>query len=52
MLAYFGLLLRALGEQHLYRQHRHRSGGEMLSSRAAIRSLTRPFRRSAAVRVS
>ena len=37
MLTDLGLLLRALGEQRLYRQ------AETLSSRAAIRSLTRPF---------
>ena len=43
MLADFGLLLRALGEHHLYREHRHGSGGETLSTRAAIRSLTRSF---------
>jgi hypothetical protein len=43
MIADFGLLLRALGEQRLYRRFRHRGGGETLSSRAAIRSLTRPF---------
>jgi hypothetical protein len=43
MLADFGLLPRALGEQRLYRKRRHGSGGETLSTRAAIRFLTRPF---------
>ena len=43
MIADFGLLLRSLGEQHLYRKHHNRSGGETLSTRAAIRSLTPPF---------
>ena len=43
MLADLGLLLRALVEQRLYRQYRHRGGGVTLSTRAAIRSLTCPF---------